>query len=93
MNPKKMSAKDNAEKKRMMYVELKKEIIEKHDQGVRVGEELYDLHHTEAEGVHKGYNDSVKIIPKQRKSIHENIEKLWWCEDGELARRIYRDGD
>ncbi|GLV46361.1 hypothetical protein CBL_20709 [Carabus blaptoides fortunei] len=39
MGPKKVSAKDSAEnKKRMMCIKLKKEIIEKHEQGVRVGD-------------------------------------------------------
>ena len=37
MDLKKVSVKDSTEKKkRMMCIELKKEIIEKHDQGVRV---------------------------------------------------------
>lgn len=36
MGAKKVRAKNNAEKKRMISIELKKAIIEEHDQGVRI---------------------------------------------------------
>ena len=38
MSPKKVTAKDSAKKKRMMSLEMKREIIAKHERGVRVVE-------------------------------------------------------
>ncbi|XP_059540143.1 paraspeckle component 1 isoform X2 [Myotis daubentonii] len=98
MDLKKVSAKDSAEKKQqMMCIELKKEIIEKHDQGVPVIDLakqyerststictiLEQKESIQATTPAKG----VKVISKQRTSIHENVEKLLmvWLTEKQLA--------
>ncbi|XP_070268928.1 tigger transposable element-derived protein 1 isoform X2 [Myotis yumanensis] len=98
MDLKKVSTKDSAEKKkRMMCIELKKEIIAKHDQGVRVIDLakqyerststictiLKQKESIQATAPAKG----IKIISKQRTSIHENMEKLLmvWLTEKQLA--------
>ncbi|XP_070253222.1 putative CENPB DNA-binding domain-containing protein 1 [Myotis yumanensis] len=97
MDLKKVSAEDSAEKKQMMCIELKKEIIEKHDQGVHVIDlakqyerstsTIYTIlkqkESIQATAPAKG----VKIISKQRTSIHENMEKLLmeWLTEKQLA--------
>ncbi|XP_059549399.1 tigger transposable element-derived protein 1 isoform X1 [Myotis daubentonii] len=98
MDLKKVSAKDSAErKKRMMCIELKKEIIAKHDQGVRVIDLakqyerststictiLKQKESIQATTPAKG----IKIISKQRTSTHENMEKLLmvWLTEKQLA--------
>ncbi|XP_070275247.1 putative CENPB DNA-binding domain-containing protein 1 [Myotis yumanensis] len=98
MDLKKVSAKDSAEKKmRMMCIELKKKIIEKHDQGVHVIDLakqykpststictiLKQKESIQATTPAKGF----KITSKQQTSIHENMEKLLmvWLMEKQLA--------
>ncbi|XP_015417010.1 PREDICTED: tigger transposable element-derived protein 1-like [Myotis davidii] len=98
MDLKKVSAKDSAEKKkRMMCVELKKEIIEKHDQGVCVIDlaKQYERSTSTTCTILKQKESiqattpakGVTIISKQRTSIHENMEKLLmvWLTEKQLA--------
>ncbi|XP_051783372.1 tigger transposable element-derived protein 1-like isoform X1 [Erpetoichthys calabaricus] len=98
MGPKKVSAKDSAEKKkRMMCMEVKKEIIEKHDQGVRVVDlaKQYERSTSTICTILKQKKlikaimpaKGIKIISKQRTSIHENMEKLLmvWLTEKQLA--------
>lgn len=98
MGPKKVSAKNKAEKKkRMMCIELKKKIIEKYDQGVRVVDlaKQYDRSTSTICTILKQKElikaitpaKGVKIISKQRTSIHENMEKLLmvWLTEKQLA--------
>lgn len=72
MCPNKVRAKDSAEKKRMMCIELKTEIIEKHDQGVRVVN--LAKHTSVAQWITPARN--VKSFSKQQTSTNENMEKL-----------------
>ncbi|XP_070275853.1 zinc finger protein 64 isoform X2 [Myotis yumanensis] len=98
MDLKKVCVKDSAEKKkRMMCIELKKEIIEKHDQGVRVIDlaKQYERSTSTICTILKQKESiqaitpakGVKIISKQRTSIHENMEKLLmvWLTEKQLA--------
>uniref|UniRef100_A0A8C8VHY4 HTH CENPB-type domain-containing protein n=1 Tax=Pelusios castaneus TaxID=367368 RepID=A0A8C8VHY4_9SAUR len=84
-------------KKRMMCIELKKEIIEKHDQGVRVVDlaKQYECSTSTICTLLKQKESikaimpakGVKIFSKQRTSIHENMEKLLmvWLTEKQLA--------
>lgn len=70
----------------MICIELKKEIIEKHDQGVRVVDltKQYELSTSTICTILKQKESikaitlakGVKIINKQRTFLHENMEKL-----------------
>lgn len=98
MGPKKVSAKDNGDrKKRMMSIELKQEIIGKHDRGVRVIElaKIYDRSTSTICTILK-QKDAIKsatpakgttILSQLRTNIHEEMEKLLlvWVKEKELA--------
>ena len=70
----------------MICIELKKEIIEKHDQGVRVVDltKQYELSTSTICTILKEKGSikaimlakDIKIINKKRTSLHENTEKL-----------------
>jgi hypothetical protein len=85
MGPKKVSGKVSA-KKKMMSIELKREIIGQHEQGVRVidlarqyrrGTSMICTVLKQKESI-KGITPAkgVTIISKLRTSLHENMEKL-----------------
>ncbi|XP_064089258.1 tigger transposable element-derived protein 1-like [Macrobrachium nipponense] len=98
MGPKKVSAKDNGDrKKRMMSIELKQEIIEKHERGVRVIElaKIYDRSTSTICTILK-QKDAIKsatpakgttILSQSRTNIHDEMEKLLlvWVKEKELA--------
>uniref|UniRef100_A0A3Q0T0S5 HTH CENPB-type domain-containing protein n=1 Tax=Amphilophus citrinellus TaxID=61819 RepID=A0A3Q0T0S5_AMPCI len=98
MGPKKVSANDNGDKKkRMMSVELKQAIIEKHEQGMRVIElaRLYDRSTLTICTILK-QKDTIKsarlakgtrILSQLRSTVHEEMEKLLlvWIKEKELA--------
>ncbi|XP_066121792.1 tigger transposable element-derived protein 1-like isoform X2 [Saccopteryx bilineata] len=98
MGPKKVSVKDSGEKKkRMMSIEVKQEIIEKHERGVRVIElaRLYDRNASTICTILK-QKDAIKsanpakgttILSQLRTNIHEEMEKLLlvWVKEKELA--------
>ena len=87
MNPKKMSAKDGScKKKRMMSLEMKHEIIEKHEQGVR-GVDLSRQFKQSTSTICSilKQEESIKAIEpangisfvsKPRTSVHEEMERL-----------------
>ncbi|XP_064110427.1 tigger transposable element-derived protein 1-like [Macrobrachium nipponense] len=87
MGPKKVSAKDNGDRmKRMMSIELKQEIIEKHERGTRVIElaKIYDRSTSTICTILK-QKDAIKsatpakgttILSQLRTNIHEEMEKL-----------------
>ncbi|XP_066108907.1 tigger transposable element-derived protein 1-like [Saccopteryx bilineata] len=98
MGPKKVSVKDDGEKKkRMMLVEVKQEIIEKHKHGIRVIElaRLYD-HNTSTICIILKQKDAIKsakvtiILSQLRTNIREEMEKLLlvWVKEKELAGNI-----
>nr|XP_060616305.1 zinc finger and SCAN domain-containing protein 12-like isoform X2 [Anolis sagrei ordinatus] len=93
MGPKKVGAK----KKRMMCLDIKHEIIEKHEQGVRVVDlaRQYDRSASMICSVLK-QKESIKaitpakgvtIISKRRTALHEEMEKLLlaWMTESQLA--------
>ncbi|XP_066240889.1 tigger transposable element-derived protein 1-like isoform X1 [Saccopteryx leptura] len=98
MGPKKVSVKDSGEKKkRMMSIEVKQEIIEKHERGVRVIElaRLYNRNTSTICTILK-QKDAIKsanpakgttILSQLRTNIHEEMEKLLlvWVKEKELA--------
>ncbi|XP_064090792.1 tigger transposable element-derived protein 1-like [Macrobrachium nipponense] len=98
MGPKKVSAKDNGDrKKRMMSIELKQEIIEKHERGARVIElaKIYDSSTSTICTILK-QKDAIKsatpakgttILSQLRTNIHEEMKKLLlvWVKEKELA--------
>ncbi|XP_064100736.1 tigger transposable element-derived protein 1-like [Macrobrachium nipponense] len=98
MGPKKVSAKDNGDrKKRMMSIELKQEIIEKHEHGVRVIElaKIYDRSTLTICMLLK-QKDAIKsatpakgttILSQLRTNIFEEMVKLLlvWVKEKELA--------
>ncbi|XP_061746133.1 tigger transposable element-derived protein 1-like [Nerophis ophidion] len=98
MRPKKVSAKESSErKKRMMCLELKKEIVEKHDQGVRVVDLAREYERSSStictilkqKELIKAISPAkgIKIISKQRTAIHEDMERLLvvWLKEKQLA--------
>ena len=97
MSPKKVTAKDSAKKKRMMSLEMKREIIAKHERGVRVVELAREFERsTSTICTILKQKDSLKaitpakgvtIISKLRTSVHEKMEKLLlvWVREKELA--------
>lgn len=105
MAPKKKSAKDSSDKKkRMMSLEIKHEIIEKHEQGVRVVDlaRQYERSTSTICTILK-QKDSIKavkpakgitIISKRRTSVHEETEDmlLVWLKDKELAGNTVTEG-
>ena len=85
MGPKKESGKDSSEKKkRMMSMELKCEIIEKHEWGVQVSDlaRQYEQSTSTICTLHKQKESmkgitlakNMKIISKLHTSVHEKIE-------------------
>ncbi|GFY49233.1 tigger transposable element-derived protein 1 [Trichonephila inaurata madagascariensis] len=93
MDRKKVCKKSSA-KKKMMSIELKREIIEKHEQGVRVVDLSYGRSTSMICSVLKR-KESIKsvtpakgltIISKLRTSLHENMEKLLmvWVTEKQL---------
>ena len=98
MGPKKKSAKDSGEKKkRMMTIEMKQEIIEKHERGVQVHElaRQYDRSTStictilKQKDVFKSATTAkgAIILSKLRTNTHEEMEKLLlvWVREKELA--------
>ncbi|GFS44139.1 tigger transposable element-derived protein 1 [Nephila pilipes] len=92
MDRKKVCEKSSA-KKKMMSIELKREIIEKHEQGVRVVD--LSRHSTSMICTVLKQKESIKsvtpakgltIISKLRTSLHENMEKLLmvWVTEKQL---------
>ncbi|GFY55823.1 HTH CENPB-type domain-containing protein [Trichonephila inaurata madagascariensis] len=92
MDRKKVCKKSSAKKK--MSIELKREIIEKHEQGVRVVDLSYGRSTSMICSVLKR-KESIKsvtpakgltIISKLRTSLHENMEKLLmvWVTEKQL---------
>ncbi|XP_066231909.1 zinc finger MYM-type protein 6 isoform X4 [Saccopteryx leptura] len=97
----KMSAKGSAEKKRrMMSMELKQEIIERHERGVRVADlaKEYDRSTSTICTILKQKESlkaitpakGIKIISKLRTSVHEEMERLLlvWLMEKQLAGDI-----
>lgn len=95
MGPKKVSGKVSAQKK-MMSIELKREIIEKNEQGVRVADLARQYGRStstictvlkQKESI-KGITPAkgVTIISKLRSSLHEKMEKLLmvWVTEKQL---------
>ncbi|GFY66165.1 tigger transposable element-derived protein 1 [Trichonephila inaurata madagascariensis] len=93
MDRKKVCKKSSA-KKKMMSIELKRKIIEKHEQGVRVVDLSYGRSTSMICSVLKR-KESIKsvtpakgltIISKLRTSLHENMEKLLmvWVTEKQL---------
>ncbi|GBN81233.1 Tigger transposable element-derived protein 1 [Araneus ventricosus] len=95
MGPKKVSGKVSAQKK-MMSIELKREIIEKNEQGVRVADLARQYGRStstictvlkQKESI-KGITPAkgVTIISKLRSSLHEKMEKLLmvWVKEKQL---------
>ncbi|XP_069961466.1 tigger transposable element-derived protein 1 isoform X3 [Cherax quadricarinatus] len=105
MGPKKVSAKNSAEKrKRMMSIHLKHEIIEKHERGVRVVDLARQyMRNTSTictilkqKELLKAISPAmgIKIISKQRTSVHEEMEKLLltWLTEKQLAGDTVAEG-
>ncbi|XP_066231912.1 zinc finger MYM-type protein 1 isoform X2 [Saccopteryx leptura] len=98
MGPKKVSVKDSGKKKkRMMSIEVKQEIIKKHERGVRVIElaRLYNRSSSTICTILK-QKDAIKsantvkrttVLSQLRTNIHEEMEKLLlvWVKEKELA--------
>ncbi|XP_052832245.1 tigger transposable element-derived protein 1-like [Octopus bimaculoides] len=97
MDPKKVSAKDRAEKEKLITIELKKEIIDKHERRVRVVDiaRKYDRSTSTICAILKK-KDEIKAITtakgvsrfsKQHTSVHERMEKLLllWFNEKQLA--------
>ncbi|GBL80913.1 hypothetical protein AVEN_26323-1 [Araneus ventricosus] len=95
MGPKKVSGKVSAQKK-MMSIELKREIIEKDEQGVRIADLARQYGRStstictvikQKESI-KGITPAkgVTIISKLRSSLHEKMEKLLmvWVTEKQL---------
>ena len=89
--------KDNAKKKRMMTIEIKREIIEKYEKGVRVSElaRQYDRNTSTICTIIK-QKDNIKdikpakgltIISKRHSDLHDEMERLLmiWIKDKQLA--------
>ena len=104
MGPKKVRGKDSgAKKKRMMSIEIKREIIEKHEQGVRVIDLVRQYERSTStictilkqESI-KAITPAkgVKIISKLRTSVHEKMENLllMWVREKELAGDTVTEG-
>ena len=100
MGPKKVHAKDASEKKkRMMSMEMKHEIIEKHECGVRVSDLALQYERSTSNICtilkQKDAIKSVKtakgttIISKLRTSIHDEMERLLLLWVKEKALMIY----
>uniref|UniRef100_UPI00358F0D9F tigger transposable element-derived protein 1-like isoform X2 n=1 Tax=Myxine glutinosa TaxID=7769 RepID=UPI00358F0D9F len=98
MGPKKLNAKGSAEKKkRMMCLDIKHVIVEKHERGVRVVDlaKQYDRSTSTICTILKQKESikaitpakGVKIISKLRTSVHEEMEKLLfvWLTEKQLA--------
>ena len=100
-----MSAKDGGDKKKkMMLLEMKHEIIEKHEQGVRCVD-LVRQYKQSTSTICKilKQKESIKTmkpasgittISKHRTSVHEGMERLMlvWLKDKELARYTVMEG-
>ncbi|KAF7245220.1 Tigger transposable element-derived protein 1, partial [Varanus komodoensis] len=88
---KKKNVEKEGGKKKMIAVEIKKEIIQKHERGMRAvdiaGPYVHDLHNIKEE--RRGLNAAkgVTKVSKQRPCILEDVEKLLliWINEKQLA--------
>ncbi|XP_064116538.1 tigger transposable element-derived protein 1-like [Macrobrachium nipponense] len=104
MAPKKASGSASTEKRRMMSLEIKLEIVEKHEQGMRVKElaKHYDRTTSTICTILKQKESlkkikpakGVKIISKRHTDVHEKMENLLlvWLTEKQLAGDSVTEG-
>jgi len=98
MGPKKVKAKEGGEKKkRMMSMEVKREIIEKHERGVRVSDLAKQYERTtstictilkQKDAIKSvTHAKGVTVISNRRTNTHEEMERLLllWVKEKQLA--------